>query len=304
MQVSHGRAALSGGAAYIDGQFVPMAEARIPIGDWGFLHSDATYDVAHVWQGSFFRLEDHLDRFFRGMKRLHMSLPLDRDQIRDILFQCVRLTGLRDAYVEMICTRGIPAPGSRAPRQCSNRFYAFAIPFIWIADPEKQRQGLHLIISQAQRIPPEAVDPTVKNYHWMDMVAGLYEAYKRGGETAVLVDGQGNIVEGPGFNIFVVKNGQVATPARGILEGITRKTVMELAQGLNIALEARAVAATEARQADEVFITSTAGGVMPVTQVDGRILGDGQPGPLTQQFRQQYWNLHQDPRYASPVQYD
>ena len=270
----------------------------------GLFALDATYDVAHVWQGSFFRLEDHLDRFFRGMERLHMSLPLDRHQIRDILFRCVRLTRLRDAYVEMICTRGLPAPGSRDPRQCSNRFYAFAIPFIWIADPEKQRQGLHLIISQAQRIPPEAVDPMVKNYHWMDMVAGLYEAYHRGGETAVLVDGQGNIVEGPGFNIFVVKNGQVATPARGILEGITRKTVMEVAQGLNIALEARAVAATEARQADEVFITSTAGGVMPVTQVDGHLLDGGRPGPLTQQFRQQYWNLHQDPRYASPVQYD
>ena len=127
MNLPTNHAAFAGGAAYIDGQFVPMAEARIPIGDWGFLHSDATYDVAHVWQGSFFRLEDHLDRFFRGMERLHMSLPLDRHQIRDILFRCVRLTGLRDAYVEMICTRGLPAPAAATPPM-QQSFHAFAIP--------------------------------------------------------------------------------------------------------------------------------------------------------------------------------
>ncbi|MBU2644367.1 aminotransferase class IV [bacterium] len=125
--------AFADGTAYIDEQFLPISEARIPIIDWGFLHSDATYDVAHVWQGRFFRLDDHLDRFTHGMEQLHMSLPCNRDQIREVLFECVRLSGLQDAYVEMICTRGIPAHGSRDPRHWVNRFYAFAIPFVWIA---------------------------------------------------------------------------------------------------------------------------------------------------------------------------
>ena len=175
------RSALTGGTAYIDDQFVPISEARIPILDWGFLHSDATYDVVHVWRGSFFRLDDHLDRFLRGVQRLHMSLPHNRDRIREILFECVKLSGLRDAYVELICTRGVPTPGSRDPRQCINRFYAFAVPFVWIANPEKQKEGLHLIISQVHRIPETSIDPTIKNYHWLDLVAGLYEAYSRGG---------------------------------------------------------------------------------------------------------------------------
>ena len=296
------RPPLADGVAYIDGQFVPISEARIPILDWGFLHSDATYDVAHVWQGSFFRLDDHLDRFLRGVERLHMSLPFDRDGIRDILFECVRLTGLRDAYVEMICTRGVPAPGSRDPRQCVNRFYAFAVPFIWVANPEKQAHGLHLIISHVRRIPESSVDPTVKSYHWLDLVAGLYEAYSRGGETVILRDDAGNIVEGPGFNIFVVKNGRIATPARGVLEGITRRTVIEMSQALDIPLETRDVSAEEIQRADEVFISSTAGGVMPVTQVDGHLVGDGKPGPITLQLREHYWSLHQDPRYTTPVQ--
>ncbi len=298
------RAAYAEGAAFVEGRFVPVSQARIPILDWGFLRSDATYDVAHVWRGSFFRLEDHLDRFERGMARLRMSLPYSRAEIRDILIECVRLSGLREAYAEIICTRGVPPPGSRDPRECENNFFAFAVPFVWIADPEKQERGLHATIARVQRIGPESVDPTVKNYHWLDLELGLYEAYDRGGETVILVDREDNVVEGPGFNVFAVKDGRIATPSRGILEGITRKTVIELAAGHEIALEQRAVPAKEVRRADEAFLTSTAGGVIPVTKVDGEPIGDGAPGPVTLRLREAYWNLHGDPRFATPVRYD
>jgi branched-chain amino acid aminotransferase len=222
------------GAAFVDGRFVPVAEARVPILDWGFLRSDATYDVAHVWRGSFFRLEDHLDRFERGMERLRLRPPYDRAEIREILTECVRLSGLRDAYAEVICTRGIPPPGSRDPRECANNFFAFAVPFVWIADPDKQERGLHAVIGPVQRIQPGSVDPKVKNYHWLDLEVGLYEAYDRDGETVILVDGKENVVEGPGFNVFTVKGGRIATPSQGVLEGITRKTVIELADELGV----------------------------------------------------------------------
>jgi branched-chain amino acid aminotransferase len=298
------RAAFTHGAAFVDGRFVPVAEARVPILDWGFLRSDATYDVAHVWRGSFFRLEDHLDRFERGMARLHMSLPNDRSEIRDILIECVRLSGLREAYAEIICTRGVPPPGSRDPRDCENNFFAFAVPFVWIADPQKQERGLRAVIGGVQRIGPGSVDPTVKNYHWLDLELGLYEAYDRGGETVILVDSEDNVVEGPGFNIFIVKDGNVSTPARGVLEGITRKTIMELSAEHGLPLEQRAVPAEEVRRAEEVFLTSTAGGVIPVTEVDGEPVGNREPGPVTLRLREAYWDLHEDPRYATPVRYD
>ena len=195
----------SKGAAYVDGEMVPIAEAKISMLDWGFLHSDATYDVAGVLQGKFFRLDDHIDRFFASMEKLQMSIPHSRSDLRAILVDCVRTSGLKDAYVEMICTRGLPRPGSRDPRTCTNQFFAFAIPFVWIATFEKQKEGLHLIISRRQRIPPESVDPTVKNYHWLDMVMGLFEAYDRGGETAVVVDADGNLVESRSHRSAVMK---------------------------------------------------------------------------------------------------
>lgn len=291
------------GIAFADGRYVPVAEASVPILDWGFLRSDATYDVVHVFRGRFFRLDAHLGRFERSLARLRMRIPYDRAGVAAILHECVRRAGLRDAYVEMLCTRGTPPPGSRDPRRCENRFFAFAVPFVWIADPAKQEQGLHLAISAAERIQPESVDPTVKNYHWHDLTAGLFEAYERDADTAVLVDREGHVVEGPGFNIFVVRAGRLATPDRGMLEGITRRTVLELAADLRLAAEARPVGADEVREADEVFLTSTAGGVLPVTRVDGSAIGDGRPGSLTRRLRDAYWAAHDDPRYATPVQY-
>ena len=294
----------SNGAAYVDEQLVPIAEANISILDWGFLHSDATYDVVHVWKGRFFRLDDHMDRFLAGIDKLHMSIPHNADDLRAILIDCVTASGLRDAYVEMICTRGMPAPGSRDPRQCTNRFFAFAIPFVWIANPEKQEQGLHLIISRSQRIQPESVDPTVKNYHWLDLVMGLYEAYDRGGETAVVVDAHGNLIEGPGFNIFAVNGNTITTPAHGVLEGITRRTVVELAPECGYELLQQHLPAEHARSADEVFVTSTAGGVMPVTTIDGRKIGPGTPGPVTRTLREAYWELHKNPRCTFQIEYD
>ena len=293
----------SKGAAYVDGEMVPIAEAKISMLDWGFLHSDATYDVAGVLQGKFFRLDDHIDRFFASMEKLQMSIPHSRSDLRAILIDCVRTSGLKDAYVEMICTRGLPRPGSRDPRTCTNQFFAFAIPFVWIATFEKQKEGLHLIISRRQRIPPESVDPTVKNYHWLDMVMGLFEAYDRGGETAVVVDADGNLVEGPGFNIFTVKGGTLTTPAKGVLEGMTRRTTIEIAPQCGYEIVTGTLPAEEALAADEVFITTTAGGLIPITKIDGQAIGAGVPGPVTRKLQKRYWETHDDPRYTLKIDY-
>ena len=291
------------GCAWVDGEYVPVAEAKLSLFDWGFLHSDATYDVVHVWQGRFFRLADHIDRFEASMAGLHLSIDKDAAAIEAILSECVRRSGLREAYVEMICTRGLPAPGSRDPRTCRNRFYAFAIPFVWIADQEQQNVGIDLAISQRQRIPPEAVDPRVKNYHWLDMVMAQYDAYDHGADNVVLVDAQGNLVEGPGFNIFVLREGTISTPARGMLEGITRRTAIELAEQLRYVVVERDLPLEQARDADEVFITSTAGGIVPVTRIDGEAVGDGLPGEATMQLRGAYWDLHHDPKYSKEIDY-
>ena len=294
---------LSQGAAFIDDQYIPVAEARIPVLDWGFLHSDATYDVAHAWRGRFFRIDDYLDRFHASMEKLRMSVPYSREQIRSIMFELVKRSGLRDAYVEIVCTRGLPAPGSRDPRSCENRFLAFAIPFVWIADDTLREKGLNLLISRQQRIPPESVDPRIKNYHWLDMVMAQFEAYDHDADTAVLIDAEGNLVEGPGFNVFVRHGDTVITPSRGVLEGVTRATILELLSKEELRLTKGALTATTAQTADEVFITSTAGGVMPVTRISGQAVGDGRPGVLTAKLNDAYWALHDDPEFSVVIDY-
>lgn len=299
------------GCAFIDGEYVAPDEAKISIFDWGFLHSDATYDVAHVWQGRFFRLDDHLDRFEASLAALRLDPGLPRAQMRVVMHECVRRAGLADAYVELLCTRGRPAPGSRDPRTCTNRFMAFAIPFVWIADPDKQRRGVDLVVGTPQRIPPASVDPRIKNYHWMDFVVGLFEAYERGGETVVLTDGSGHVNEGPGFNVFAVFAGsgagvraRLVTPVAGVLEGVTRRTVIELAQAAGLDVEQRALSVDELRRADEVFLSSTAGGVIPIATLDGVAIGSRAPGdfgPVSAALQQRYWALHNDPKYVEPV---
>lgn len=291
------------GVAYIDDTYMPVAEAKIPITDWGVVRSDVTYDVVGVWNGAFFRLQDHLERFMRSVERLHMRCPHTPKEITGILSECVRRAGLREAYVEMVLTRGVPPRHSRDPRDFENRFYGFAIPYVWIVQPDAQERGINLIVSTVVRIPPESVDPTVKNFHWGDLVRGLFEAYERDGDTAVLTDGSGNITEGPGFNLFAVHGGRMTTPAKGVLLGITRGTVMDLAETLNASVEVGTLSEQDLRSADEIFICSTAGGIMPVSHLDGKPVGDGAPGPLTLRLRELYWAAHEDSPWTTPIEY-
>lgn len=291
------------GVAFMDGQYLPMSEAKISVLDWGFLHSDATYDTVHVWNGRFFRLDLHLDRFFGSVERLRMKLPYDREKIEAILRNCVALSGHRSAYVEMICTRGSSPTFSRDPRQAENRFIAFAVPFGSVANKEQLERGLHVAISETVRIPPKSVDPSIKNYHWLDLVKGLFDAYDSGAETALLLDTNGHIAEGPGFNVFLVKDGSLRTPAFGVLPGITRRTVLELCAEIGLSATATNISRAEIKGADEVFITSTAGGIMPVTRIDDVAIANGRVGPITRRLMDLYWQKHDDPAWSSAVVY-
>jgi branched-chain amino acid aminotransferase len=292
------------GCAWIDGQYVPIAEARIPITDTGFTRSDCTYDVVATWQGRFFRLADHLARFERNWQAMRLNPALSRADMRAILFECVRRTQLRDTYVEMIVTRGVPPAGVRDPRQFENRFYAFAIPYVWIVGPDDQIKGTHIVVARTTtRIDPQSVDPSVKNFHWGDMTKGLFEAYEREATTVVLLNAAGELTEGPGFNVFALHGGALWTPESGVLQGITRKTVLELAAREGIETRVTMFGRDVLDQADEIFMTSTAGGVMPVTSLDGKPVGDGKPGETTLRLRQLYWDAHEDDAYTEAIDY-
>jgi branched-chain amino acid aminotransferase len=292
------------GAAWIDGRYCPIEEAKISVLDLGVTRSDCTYDVVHVWDGRFYRLDAHLDRFGSSLARLRLDPGHDRAGIEAIVHGCVRRAGLREAYVSMTCTRGRMAAGSRDLRTARPTFYCFAVPFVWISDPARQAVGASMRVSEVIRIPPQSVDPSVKNYHWLDLDLALLDAYDHDADLVVLRDFSGAITEGPGYNVFAHVDGRWLTPDRGTLAGITRRSVIELAREAGHRVDEGRLSADDLLRAAEVLVTSTAGGIMPVTVIDGEPVGAGTPGPLTSQLRDRYWASHQDPRYSTPVRYD
>jgi branched-chain amino acid aminotransferase len=299
-----GKSEYAAGIAFCEGRFVPIDEARIPLLDWGFLRSDAVQDTVSVFHGGFFRLEDHLDRFERNVGRLRMKNPHDRDTVRAILVEAVRRTGLREAYVQMLMTRGRAPIGSRDVRLAENRFWMFCIPYVWIARPEQKETGLSMHISAIQRVPRESVDPTIKHYHWLDFQMALMEAYDHGADTSAVVDRNGNIAEGPGFNIFAVTDGVVTTPPEDVcLDGMTRDTVFKLAEETNLEICKVSLSPAALRGADEVFISTTGGGVIAITKVDGRPIGAAVPGPVTRRLDGLYWSKRKAGWLATPVDY-
>jgi branched-chain amino acid aminotransferase len=278
------------GVAFIEGQYVPADEAKISVFDLGFSRSDVVYDVVSTWKGRFFRLDDHIHRFLRSCAGIRIHCPHGKNEIKRILAECVYRAGLQDAYVEVLTTRGrFASLGSRDLRQTTPTFIAYAIPYIWIATPEKQKDGVHVYIAPTPRIPDVSVAARYKNFHWADLTRGQLEALDTGADLAVLCGVTDNLAEGPGFNVFFVKNGKICTPAANVLGGITRMTVMDLASEIGVAVEAGDYPADALRTADEAFLSSTAGGIIPVTKVDGKALGNGRPGSLSWQIRELYW---------------
>ena len=179
-----------------------------------------------------------------------------------------------------------------------------AYPFLWLVTPERLKAGINVVISSTIRIPPESIDPTIKNFNRLDFSRALFEAYDRGSEYALLLDFEGNVTEARGFNVFALFGGKLVSPESGVFDGMTRRTVMELCAETNAKAVLSAVKADDLRKADEAFLTSTAGGIIPITKVDDQLIGNGSPGPLTSRLKDLYWALHENPKYRTPVAYD
>ncbi|MFZ0849440.1 MAG: aminotransferase class IV [Hyphomicrobiaceae bacterium] len=295
----------SAGIGFMDGAYMPISEMRLPVTDMGFQLGDMCYDAIHVHKGRFFRMRDHLDRWEQSVsKRRYDSLHYDREQVAEVLHGCVARSGLKEAMITFAATRGSPTTAHKDLRTCKNRFMVWAVPYYNVFSGPEAETGSDIIVAKTIRIPLEAVDPTIKNFGRLDFVRALFEAYDRNAKYAVLLDQDDNLTEGRGWNIFVLQDGVLMSPDSGVLEGITRKTVVELSAQLNIDCRLTKVPVATLREADEVFISSTAGGILPVRSVDEQLVGDGTPGPLTTRIKDMYWNLHDDPAYSTPVHYE
>ena len=296
---------LSLGAAWMNGTVIPISQAAIPVNDWGLVHSDITYDVVPVIDGAFFRFDEYLARFLSSMENLHLDPGMRKRDIKAALHQMVSKSRLRDSYVAMVCSRGKPKiAGSRDPRDCDNHFFAWCVPYVHVIKPEVVEQGATAWIAQnAYRIPDNSVNPLVKNYHWGDFTQGIFEAKDKNYETVILLDYDGNVTEGPGFNVFAVKDKVLITPDRGVLAGVSRKTVLEMAEHLGINTSVRSLSVEELLEADEVFLSSSGGGVIPIIRVNETIFGNGASGPISVQLNETYWKWTTLEKYRDPIDY-
>lgn len=288
------------GIAYFNDAYVSLEQATVSMLDLGFIHCDATYEVCHSIQGRIFRPEWHFERFRHSLDGMRLSIPHDNDMLLSILSQCSILSGFRDTLLWMICTRGVPPSGNpRDIESCVPVFTAYAKEYydLRLAD-ESEDAGLHLWISNVIRTPPTSLDPSLKNFQWGDLTRAQFEAHDEGADTAVLVDGSGNITEGFGFNIFALIDGALVTPAENILPGVTRRAIFLLCNDLNITVCARPLTAGELQAASEVFLTSTAGGITFVSKINRHLVGSGRQGEVTRMLSALYWEKHSDPEWS------
>ena len=293
------------GIAWVEGELVELHNARIPLLDQGFMHSDLTYDVPSIWDGRFFRLDDHISRLDASCKKMRLQLPLSREEIKRTLCEMAAKSEIQDGFVELIVTRGLKGVrGHKRGEPFVNNLYMFIMPYIWVQEPEMQRTGGDAVITRSvRRTPPGAFDPTIKNLQWGDLTRALFEASDRGATYPFLTDGDANLTEGSGFNVVVFKDGVLYTPDRGVLQGVTRKSVFDVARKNGIEIRCEVVPVELVYEADEILMCTTAGGIMPITKLDGKPVNGGKLGPLTKAIWDGYWAMHYEYEYSFAIDY-
>ena len=284
---------------YIDGNFEPLSVARISPLDQGFLLGDGIFDVVSAWDSKIFLLDAHLDRFFDSMRAARLETRLSREQWVDAIVETTRRNQLSDASIRFILTRGVPDGVVADPRHIQPTEMIWAAPYIFLADEEKRSTGIRIMISSMRGFAPDTLDPRFKCLDRLNSQLIRLEALEAGYDDAVWLDGHGYVAEAAASNIFVVKNDEIFTPQTGILRGITRATVLELAERGGIPHRESQLTAFDLYSADEVFTCSTAGGPLPVREVSGRAIAA--TGPITERISELYWQMRAEGEYSTPI---
>ena len=285
---------------YIDGVFVPREEAKISVWDHGLLYGDGVFEAIRVYDWNIFKLKEHIDRLFESAKAIMINIPLSKDEFISKVVELVKKNNLRYGYIRIIVTRGV-GPMGVDPRNCKK-------PTIIIMTERREpiwgERPIVAITSSIRRIPPQCIDPKIKSLNYLNNILAKIEAINAGADAAIMLNIQGYVSEASTENIFIVKNSVLYTPPleAGILRGITRETIMEIAKDLNIPVFERNLTIHDLYTADEVFLVGTAAELAPVVKIDGRIINDGKPGPIFRRIYEEYKKRAHDPRYGVKVQ--
>lgn len=286
---------------YVNGEFVPESQAKISVLDHAVLYGDGIFEAAFAWNGRIFKLDAHIDRAFRSMAAIALEPPAGRDEFKRLIIEAVRRNNLRDAYIKWIVTRGSNGKPLMDPTGCVPNLIILVQPYINRASQDRISQGLRLKTVAVRRPPGQVLDPQIKSLNYLNLVLAKLEAKSAGADEALLLDIHGRICEATGCNVFAVHGNKLRTPRHDILFGITRESVIELAREQGLAVEEAELELYDAYTADELIICGTAGGLLPVVEVDGRVIGKGKPGPVFQALHTAYQDLITSARYGTEI---
>jgi branched-chain amino acid aminotransferase len=277
---------------YINGKLYDKADAKISVYDHGLLYGDGVFEGIRVYSGKVFRLREHVDRLYESARSIRLEIPMSREQMVEAVLSTVQANEKRDGYIRLVVTRGAGYLGLD-PRKASNPQIIIIVDDITLYPPELYEHGMEIVTVATIRNHPDAVNPRVKSLNYLNNIMAQIEAVQAGCFEALMLNHKGEVAECTGDNIFLVKHGLLRTPPinAGILEGITRNAVIELAQQAGLTVQEIPLTRHDVYTADECFLTGTAAEVVPVVKCDSRPIGTGRPGPITKQLRERFHEL-------------
>ncbi|MFQ5667674.1 MAG: branched-chain-amino-acid transaminase [Candidatus Binatia bacterium] len=277
---------------YIDGEWHTRETAKVSVFDHGLLYGDGVFEGIRIYNRRIFRLEPHLERLYASAQALALTVPLRREHMAAAVREAVRRNRQEQGYIRLVVTRGVGDLGID-PRSCAQPSVIIIVTDIRVYPRELYATGVKVMTAPTRQVSHEVVDPRVKSLNYLKNVLGKIDAQRAGAHEAILLNGAGFVAECTADNLFVVRRAQLLTPApqEGALEGVTRGAILELAAEAGIAAAEARVTRYDVYAADECFLTGTGAEVMPVSQVDGRLIGDGKPGPITRRLTQAFHAL-------------
>jgi len=277
---------------FIDGKFCEEQDAKVSVFDHGLLYGDGVFEGIRAYHSRVFKLKEHIDRLFYSAKAILLDIPMSHAALMQATVESCRVNNLRDGYIRLLVTRGVGTLGLN-PRSCKNPSVIIIADKIQVYPPAMYERGMDIVTVPTVRNLHSAVNPAIKSLNYLNNILAKIEANNAGVEEAVMLNAEGFVAEGTADNIFVVRQGALLTPplSAGALYGITRQTVIELAEAAGIKVSEPNLTRYDLFNADECFLTGTGAELIPVVKIDGRIIGAGQPGPITRKLVNDYHAL-------------
>ena len=287
---------------YMDGKHCARSEAKVSVYDHGLLYGDGVFEGIRAYGGVVFKLKEHIDRLYRSARVIMLEIPMSKEEMVEAVLETLRKNGLKDAYIRLVVTRGVGDLGLD-PRKCPKPTVIIITDVIKLHAGEAKERGIRAMIVWVKRDPVDATSHEVKSLNYLNSILGKIEANIAGFDEAICLDKNGHISEGVAENLFIVEGGRIITPptSTGALVGITRNTVMKLAEKLGYRAIERTITPTDLFTADEAFFTGTAAEIIPVVEVNKRMIGNGKPGSMTRRLMQGFEEVTRDPSEGTPI---